>query len=85
MSNKDIVNREGSKMHGQRIALAALLSAFALGATGLVSAAKAETITLRIATGQPPGAVHAGLMKNFFEPELKKRVEMCTKHKIKFV
>jgi C4-dicarboxylate-binding protein DctP len=60
--------------------LAALLSAFVLGATGLVSAAKAEAITLRIATGQPPGAIHAGRMKNFFEPELRKRVEARTAH-----
>ena len=72
-------------MHGKRIALAALLSALTLGATSFLSAAKADTITLRIATGHPPGVVYAGLMKNFFEPELKKRVEARTKHKINWV
>ena len=72
-------------MHGKRFALAALLSALTLGVTGIVSAAQADTITLRIATGHPPGVVYAGLMKNFFEPELKKRVEARTKHKINWV
>ena len=61
-------------MHGKRFALAALLSAATLAATSFATA-KADTITLRIATGHPPGVVYAGLMKNFFEPELKKRVE----------
>jgi hypothetical protein len=30
---------------------------------------------LRIATGLPLRVIYAGLVKNFFEPELKKRVE----------
>jgi len=48
-------------------------------------ATRAETIKLRIATGHPPGVVYAGLMKDYFQPELKKRVEAKTKHKIEWV
>lgn len=44
-----------------------------------------EEITLRIGSGHPPGVVYAGLMINYFEPELKKRVEAETKHTINFV
>ena len=47
--------------------------------------AYAETIKLRIASGHPPGVVYAGLMKDYFQPELKKRVEARTKHKIEWV
>ena len=72
-------------MQGNRLALAALLSALTFAAAGIGSLAQAETITLRIATGHPPGVVYAGLMKNFFEPELKKRVEARTKHTINWV
>ncbi len=53
--------------------------------TAGVSPAQSENITLRIASGHPPGVVYAGLMKNYFQPELKKRVEARTKHKIRFV
>ena len=35
--------------------------------------AQAETIRLRIASGHPPAVVYAGLMKDFFQVELKKR------------
>jgi TRAP-type C4-dicarboxylate transport system substrate-binding protein len=62
-------------------------------AAGLVAAGSvlfgsnvsAETITIRIASGHPPGVVYAGLMKNYFQPELKKRVEARTEHKINFI
>jgi len=47
--------------------------------------AQAETFRLRIATGHPPAVVYAGQMKDYFEPELKKRVEAKTKHKIEWV
>lgn len=47
--------------------------------------AEAKTITIRIASGHPPAVVYAGLMKNYFEVELKKRVEERTEHKINFV
>jgi TRAP-type C4-dicarboxylate transport system substrate-binding protein len=46
---------------------------------------RAETINLRIASGHPPGVVYAGLMKDYFQTELTKRVEAKTKHKIQWV
>jgi TRAP-type C4-dicarboxylate transport system substrate-binding protein len=49
------------------------------------TAAMADEITLRIASGHPPGVVYAGLMINYFQPELKKRVEERTDHTINFV
>jgi|TARA_Y100000031_G_scaffold93011_1_gene102079 TRAP-type C4-dicarboxylate transport system substrate-binding protein len=47
--------------------------------------ADAKTINIRIASGHPPTVVYAGLMKNYFEPELKKAVESKTSHKINFI
>ena len=53
---------------------------------GLASGqAYSKEITLRIASGHPPGVVYAGLMQNYFQPELKKRVEERTDHTINFV
>jgi TRAP-type C4-dicarboxylate transport system substrate-binding protein len=52
---------------------------------GLGAPAEAQTITLRIASGHPPAVVYAGLMKDYFQPELKKRVESKTKYKINWV
>ncbi|MDH5343450.1 MAG: C4-dicarboxylate TRAP transporter substrate-binding protein [Betaproteobacteria bacterium] len=62
--------------------LAALLLTLpmALGTT----ATYAETIKLRIASGHPPGVVYAGLMKDFFQVELKKQIEAKTKHKVEW-
>jgi len=58
----------------------------ALGAMLSASApARAETITVRIGSGHPPTVVYAGLMKTFFQPELKKAIEAKTKHKVKFI
>jgi TRAP-type C4-dicarboxylate transport system substrate-binding protein len=58
-------------------------------AVGIAMAAStpvdAKTITVRIGSGHPPTVVYAGLMKNFFQPELKKAIESKTKHKIKFI
>ena len=47
--------------------------------------ASADDITLRIGSGHPPGVVYAGLMIDFFQPELKKRVEERTDHTLNFV
>jgi TRAP-type C4-dicarboxylate transport system substrate-binding protein len=58
---------------------------FALAVAGFGPTAEADTITLRIASGHPPGVVYAGLMKNFFQAELKKQVEARTKHKLNWV
>ncbi len=49
------------------------------------SAASADEITLRIGSGHPPGVVYAGLMIDYFQKELKERVEARTDHKINFV
>jgi len=49
------------------------------------NAALADRITLRIATGHPPGVVYAGLMKDYFQTELKSRVESRTEHTVNFI
>ncbi len=66
----------------KRLALATA-TGLALAAAGGMAAA--ENITLRIGSGHPPGVVYAGLMQNYFEPELKRRVEERTDHTINFV
>mgnify|MGYP001085393651 FL=1 len=55
-------------------------------ATSLIAGtAQADEITLRIGSGHPPGVVYAGLMIDYFQPELKRRVEAETEHTINFV
>lgn len=51
----------------------------------VASVAMAKDITLRIGSGHPPGVVYAGLMLNYFQPELKKRIEERTDHTVNFV
>ena len=64
------------------VAMAALAAGAVIGAT----TAKADhTITIRIGSGHPPTVVYAGLMKNFFQPELKKAIEAKTSHKVKYI
>ncbi len=58
------------------------------GATAISAVATmalAEDITLRIGSGHPPGVVYAGLMIDYFQTELKKRVEERTDHTVNFV
>ena len=69
----------------KKVLRAHVVAATAAAMLGIAGAASAETITLRIASGHPPGVVYAGLMKNFFQPELKKAVESRTSHKVQFV
>lgn len=57
----------------------------ALALSGLATSAWSDQITLRIGSGHPPGVVYTGLMINYLEPELKKRVEERTGHTINFV
>jgi TRAP-type C4-dicarboxylate transport system substrate-binding protein len=52
---------------------------------GVGAPAKAQTITLRIASGHAPAVVYAGQMRDYFQPELKKRVESKTKYRINWV
>jgi C4-dicarboxylate-binding protein DctP len=63
-------------------AIAAAGLAFGLGFGG---GANAEDITLRIASGHAPGVVYVNLMRDFFEVEVKKRVEERTDHTVNFV
>lgn len=63
-------------------AFAAAGLAFGLGFGG---SAAAEDITLRIASGHAPGVVYVNLMRDFFEVEVKKRVEERTDHTVNFV
>jgi TRAP-type C4-dicarboxylate transport system substrate-binding protein len=65
-----------------RLLVAGLGAGVALGGAG---AGSADTITLRIASGHPPAVVYAGLMKDYFQPELKQRVEERTEHEINWV
>ena len=58
-----------------------LAAAMALTAT----AVQAEEITLRIGSGHPPGVVYAGLMIDYFQKELKERVESRTDHTLNIV
>jgi C4-dicarboxylate-binding protein DctP len=60
---------------------------FSLAATLAMTttAVQAEEITLRIGSGHPPGVVYAGLMIDFFQKELKERVEARTDHTINIV
>ena len=50
-----------------------------------VTAAQAENIKLRIASGHPNANTYVNLMQNFFVPEVTKRVAEKTQHKVEFV
>jgi C4-dicarboxylate-binding protein DctP len=58
--------------------------ASAIATLGL-SAAQAENIRLRIASGHPTVNTYVNLMQTFFVPEVTKRVAARTPHKIEFV
>ena len=62
-----------------------LIAGATIAAAAMTSAASAEDITLRIASGHPPGVVYVNLMMQYFQTELKKRVEERTDHTINFV
>lgn len=62
----------------------AVLAAACLGLTA-IGAARAENITLRIASGHAPAAPYVHLMQTFFVPEVAKRVKARTKHTIEFI
>ena len=69
---------------GYRYFSGLILSAvISLSCVGFNESAKAEQINIRIASGHPPTVVYAGLMKSYFQTELKKAVEAKTSHKIK--
>ena len=60
-------------------------SLIAAGSLGFASSSSAKEIIIRIGSGHPPTVVYAGLMKNFFQPELKKAIESKTDHTVKFI
>ena len=66
--------------------IAGLSTAAIVGAAALAGAtsASADTINIRIASGHPPTVVYAGLMKTFFQTELKKAIEAKTDHTSQF-
>ena len=64
------------------------LAAVGLVTIGLLATsnqADAKTIVVRIGSGHPPTVVYAGLMKTFYQTELKKAIEAKTSHKVKFI
>ena len=64
------------------------LAAVGLVTVGLLATsnqADAKTIVVRIGSGHPPTVVYAGLMKTFYQTELKKAIEAKTSHKVKFI
>jgi C4-dicarboxylate-binding protein DctP len=64
--------------------LKAAVAAVALAAAS-TTAAKAEDIKLRIASGHPVVNTYVNLMNTFFVPEVSKRVAARTKHKVEFI
>jgi TRAP-type C4-dicarboxylate transport system substrate-binding protein len=63
--------------------LSAALAALLFGFTA--TAAQAEDIKLRIASGHPAVNTYVNLMQTFFVPEVTKRVNATGKHKIEFI
>ena len=61
---------------------AGLAAGIVLGSAGFASA---KNITIRIGSGHPPTVVYAGLMKTYFQPELKKAIESRTNHTVNFI
>jgi C4-dicarboxylate-binding protein DctP len=66
----------------RNVILASAVAAFAVAGA---SASAQETIRLRIASGHPTAITYAGLMQDFFVPEVTKRVAARTKYKMQFV
>ena len=65
------------------VAAAAIAGAVALSG---ISAAQAESFTLRVGTGHPAGpTVYVNLVQDFFVPEVKRRVSEETEHEVEFI
>ena len=62
-----------------------VLALVVAGLTGFAGTSSAKEIIIRIGSGHPPTVVYAGLMKNFFQPELKKAIESRTEHTVKYI
>lgn len=75
MKNKSVIGKYGI------VLVTVVVLAFLTG-----SAAYAETIRLTVGSGHPAdGAIWVGAVRDFFAPEVKKRVEARTSHKIEWV
>ena len=73
-------------MKTSKIAKTLAATLVASSTLGWVASANAETFTLRVGAGHPNGpAVYVADLANYFVPELKKRVEAETDHKIEVV
>ena len=69
---------------GYRYFSGLILSAvISLSCVGFNESAKAEQINIRIASGHPPTVVYAGLMKSYFQTELKKAQSLVEAANIK--
>lgn len=70
-----------------KVLLKSIASVLAVAGTVGLSAgvANAKEIVIRIGSGHPPTVVYAGLMKTFFQPEVKKAIEANTEHTVKFI
>jgi len=81
-----IINENGEatvRKHSRTVI--GVVAGFAM-AIALGTAAHAKKITLRIGSGHPVKPVaYVTVMQNFFVPEVTKRVQARTKHKVKFI
>lgn len=68
-----------------RALIAAAVLAGAAAVSG-ITAAQADTFTLRVGTGHPAGpTVYVNLVQDFFVPEVKRRVSEETEHQVEFI
>ncbi|WP_208990702.1 C4-dicarboxylate TRAP transporter substrate-binding protein [Pseudovibrio sp. Tun.PSC04-5.I4] len=74
-----------SEKNLSRVTKLALIASLAVGGAFIGSAANAETFSLRVGSGHPvKGLSHMEALENQFLPEIAKRVEERTEHKIKW-
>lgn len=66
----------------RRIATLAAGATVALCVLAAGAPAQADTISLKLASGHPPGMQYVDLFANYLAPELKKRVAAWTEHKV---
>jgi TRAP-type C4-dicarboxylate transport system substrate-binding protein len=66
----------------RRIATLAAGATVALCVLAAGAPAQADTISLKLASGHPPGMQYVDLFANYLAPELKKRVAARTEHKV---
>lgn len=73
-------------MNKRALASVSVIVGLAFGVASFAAAASAqENIRLRIGSGHPPAITYAGLMQNYFVPEVTKRVAERTDHTVEFI